>query len=150
MTVCALRYFVRNQTDLLFHIFYDAFFNQHHYERNLTMTERKTLHDKAEALSSGINDKIQDLVREAKPLLHQVADKITDHVSELSQQSLDSVYQVEHDIKKRGLDLIDHASHLIRYEPLKAMMIAAGIGAATVALVGLLARPHHQPQSSSH
>jgi gas vesicle protein len=31
---------------------------------------------------------------------------------------------------------------MIRHEPFKAMMIAAGLGAAVAALVGLLARPH--------
>jgi hypothetical protein len=37
---------------------------------------------------------------------------------------------------------MDHTSQAIRSEPFKAMLVAAGIGAATVALISILSRRH--------
>jgi hypothetical protein len=34
----------------------------------------------------------------------------------------------------------DHAADMIRHEPFKAMLIAAGVGAAAMAVVGLMSR----------
>lgn len=69
------------------------------------------MNDKVEALSEGLTDTVQDLLREAKPLLTHATDCVT-----------------------------DRASHMIRHEPFKAMLVAAGIGAATVLLAGLMTR----------
>ena len=38
-------------------------------ERSTTMTDRKSVNDKVEAMSAGLVDTVQDLIREAKPLL---------------------------------------------------------------------------------
>ena len=55
------------------------------------MTDRKSVNDKVEALSAGLVDTVQDLIREAKPLLHQATDRMSDQVSELTQQSREAV-----------------------------------------------------------
>lgn len=106
------------------------------------MTERKSVNDKVEALSAGITDTVHDLMREAKPLLHHATDRMTDRVSELAQQGLDSACKGKREIEDMGHNLTDHAARMIRHEPFKAMLIAAGVGAAAVALIGLLSRPH--------
>lgn len=108
------------------------------------MTEHKSAHDKVEALSAGIADTVHDLMREAKPLLHQATDRMTDRMSELTQQGLEAACSSKRDMEHAGHDLMDHAAHIIRHEPFKAMLIAAGVGAAAVALIGLMSRPHHR------
>jgi ElaB/YqjD/DUF883 family membrane-anchored ribosome-binding protein len=109
------------------------------------MSDRKSVNDKVEALSAGLVDTVQDLIREAKPLLHQATDRMSDQVSELTQQSREAVCRGKHELQSKGHDLMDHASQTIRQEPFKAMLVAAGIGAATVALISILSR-----QNSSH
>jgi ElaB/YqjD/DUF883 family membrane-anchored ribosome-binding protein len=108
------------------------------------MTDRQSVNDKVEALSAGLVDTVQDLIREAKPLLHQATDRMSDQVSELTQQSREAVCRGKHVLESRGHDVMDHTSQAIRSEPFKAMLVAAGIGAATVALISILSRRHSQ------
>lgn len=106
------------------------------------MTDRKSVNDKVETLSASLADTVQDLIREAKPMLHHATDRMTDQVSELTQQSRDAVCQGKRAFEHKTHDLMDHASQTIRQEPFKAMLVAAGIGAATVALITLLSHRH--------
>ena len=110
------------------------------------MTDRKSVNEKVEALSSDIAGTVQDLMREAKPLLHHAADCVSDRVSELTQKGMDAAARGQHKIAHAGHDMSDHAAHMIRNEPFKAMLIAAGVGAAAVAVYGLMSRSnaHHR------
>ena len=114
------------------------------------MTDRKSVNDKVEALGAGISDTVHDLLREAKPLLHHATDRMTERVSELAQQGVDAACQGKHNIEKSGHNLMDHTSHMIRHEPFKAMLIAAGVGAAAVLIVGLMTRPSAHHRTHSH
>lgn len=110
------------------------------------MNDNKFVSDKVKALGADISDTVNDLVREAKPLLNHASNRITDHVSNLTHQGLDAANKGKHAIEKRSHDLMDHASHMIRNEPFKAVLIAASIGAAVVAVVGMMSRSesgHH-------
>ena len=106
------------------------------------MTDRKSVNDKVETLSAGLVDTMQDLIREAKPLLHQATDRMTDQVSELTQQSREAVCRGKRELESKSHDLMDRASHTIRQEPFKAMLVAAGVGAAAVALISILSHRH--------
>lgn len=107
------------------------------------MTERKSMSDKVDALGAGLTDTVHDLIREAKPMLHHATDRMADRVSELTQHGLEAAYKGQRDIAHAGHDLTTHAEHMIRHEPFKAMLVAAGLGAAIAAVVGLMTRPHH-------
>lgn len=106
------------------------------------MNDSKSIGDKVETLGANINDTVQDLIREAKPLLHQATERMSDRVCEWSQNSMSAACQGKRDLENKGHDAADHVAQLIRHEPFKAMLIAAGIGAATVALVGVMSRRH--------
>lgn len=110
------------------------------------MTDHKSVNDKVEALGTDIAGTVQDLMREAKPLLHHAADCVSDHVSELTQKGMDAAARGQHQLAHAGRDMSDHAARMIRNEPFKAMLIAAGVGAAAVALYGLMSRSsaHHR------
>lgn len=110
------------------------------------MNDNKFVTDKVKALGSDISETVNDLIREAKPLLNHASNRITDHVSDLTHQGLEAATKGKHAIEKRSHDLMDHASHMIRNEPFKAVLIAASIGAAVVAVVGMMSRTdagHH-------
>lgn len=101
---------------------------------------RNSVNDKVEALGSGIAETVNDLMREAKPLLHHAADCVSDRMSELTQKGLNAAARGQHQLEHAGHDMSDHAAHMIRNEPFKAMLIAAGVGAAAVAVYGLMSR----------
>jgi len=104
------------------------------------MTDLKSANDKVGALGSDIAGTVQDLIREAKPLLHHAADCVSDRVSELTQKGMDAAARGQHQLEHAGHDMSDHTAHMIRNEPFKAMLIAAGVGAAAVAVYGLMSR----------
>lgn len=104
------------------------------------MTDLKSVNDKVDALGSDIAGTVQDLIREAKPLLHHAADCVSDRVSELTQKGMDAAARGQHQLEHAGHDMSDHTAHMIRNEPFKAMLIAAGVGAAAVAVYGLMSR----------
>jgi ElaB/YqjD/DUF883 family membrane-anchored ribosome-binding protein len=112
------------------------------------MTDRKSVNDKVEALSADISDTVHDLLREAKPLLHHATDRMTDRVNELTQKGLTAASKGRRELENSGHDLMDHASHMIRHEPFKAMLVAAGIGAAGALLIVLMTRPRHRSHSN--
>ena len=109
------------------------------------MTDPKTVNQKVDELSAGITDTVHDLLREAKPMIHHATDRMSDRVGEMTHQGMEAMCRGQHDMAHVGHDISDRASHMIRNEPFKAMLIAAGLGAATVALIGLMARSNsHQ------
>jgi ElaB/YqjD/DUF883 family membrane-anchored ribosome-binding protein len=113
------------------------------------MTDSKYVTKKVDELSAGISDTVQDLLREAKPMIHNATDRVSDRVGELAHKGMEAVRRGQHEIEHVGNDISDRATHMIRNEPFKAMLIAAGVGAAAVALIGLMARsgshaPSHQ------
>ncbi|MFM2008573.1 MAG: hypothetical protein RIR02_523 [Pseudomonadota bacterium] len=110
------------------------------------MSDNKHMSDKVKALGSDISDTVSDLMREAKPLLNHASSRLSDHVNDLAHQGLDAANKGKHMVEKKSHDLMDHASHMIRNEPFKAVLIAASIGAAVVAVVGMISRSdssHH-------
>jgi ElaB/YqjD/DUF883 family membrane-anchored ribosome-binding protein len=111
------------------------------------MTDSKDMTKKVDELSAGISDTVQDLLREAKPMIHNATDRVSDRVGELAHKGMDAVRRGQHEIEHVGNDISDRATHMIRNEPFKAMLIAAGVGAAAVALIGLMARSgtHSKP-----
>jgi ElaB/YqjD/DUF883 family membrane-anchored ribosome-binding protein len=102
------------------------------------MSEHKSVASQAEGMGADIHHTVQGLMRDAKPLLQHAKDQVSDQVSELAQKGLDAACNSKHDIEKSGRHLVGHAASLIRDEPFKAMLIAAGMGAAVVAVLGLM------------
>lgn len=106
------------------------------------MNDRNSVNDKVEALGAGVSETVHDLLQEAKPLLHHAAERVTERVNEVTQKGVDAVCKGKHELEKSGRDMMENASHMIRHEPFKAMLVAAGVGAATILLVGLMTRSH--------
>lgn len=102
------------------------------------MTTRTSIKDNVEAASNTIGDSIHEFIRDAKPMINQA----TERAENFATQSLDTASKMKSELEHTSRDLTNHATHMIRNEPFKAMLIAAGVGAAVAALVGLMVRPH--------
>ena len=111
------------------------------------MTESKYINQKVDELSAGLTDTVQDFLRDAKPIINNATDRMTDRVGELAHQGMDAVRRGQHEMKHVGNDISDRASQMIRNEPFRAMLVAAGVGAATVALIGLMSRSSSRTHS---
>lgn len=114
------------------------------------MNENNFVTDKVKAIGSDIKDTVNDLMRDAKPIINHATNRISDRVSDLTHQGLEAAAKGKHVIEKRSHDLMDHASHMIRNEPFKAVLIAAGIGAAVVAVVGMMSSSDSGQHDKSH
>jgi ElaB/YqjD/DUF883 family membrane-anchored ribosome-binding protein len=109
--------------------------------RKFTMTDHKNSPlDKVESLRAELTDSVQDLMHEAKPMIDRVAHRASKRVSDLAHEGLDAACDGKHMLEHQAHDMSEKAMGLIRREPFKAMLIAAGVGAATVAVLGLMTR----------
>jgi ElaB/YqjD/DUF883 family membrane-anchored ribosome-binding protein len=109
--------------------------------RKFTMTDHKnSALDKVETLRAELSDTVQDLMHEAKPMVDRVAQRAAKRVSDLAHEGMEAACHGKHVLEHEARDVSDSAIRLIRREPFKAMLIAAGVGAAAVAVVGLMTR----------
>lgn len=105
------------------------------------MTDHKnSAVDKVETLRAELSDTVQDLMHEAKPMVERVTQRAAKHVSDLAHEGMEAACHGKHMLEHEARDVSDSAMRLIRREPFKAMLVAAGVGAAAVAVVGLMTR----------
>jgi ElaB/YqjD/DUF883 family membrane-anchored ribosome-binding protein len=109
--------------------------------RKFTMTDHKNAAlDKVETLRAELSDKVQDVMHDTKPMADRLAQRAAKHVSDLAHEGMEAACHGKHVLEHEAHDVSDSAMRLIRREPFKAMLIAAGVGAAVVAVVGLMTR----------
>jgi len=109
--------------------------------RKFTMIDQNnSALDKVETLRAELSDTVQDLMHDAKPMVDRVAQRAAKHVSDLAHEGMEAACHGKHVLEHEASDVSDSAMQLIRREPFKAMLIAAGVGAAAVAVVGLMTR----------
>jgi ElaB/YqjD/DUF883 family membrane-anchored ribosome-binding protein len=104
------------------------------------MTDQNIINEKVEAISVGFTHLIQDLIKEARPLVQEA----TERLSDIANESISAANRGKVSVEITGHDLVDQAVATIRHQPFKAMIIAAGVGAAAVATVSLLSRNYSQ------
>jgi len=109
--------------------------------RKFTMIDQNnSALDKVETLRAELSDTVQDLMHDAKPMVDRVAQRAAKHVSDLAHEGMEAACHGKHVLEHEARDISDSAMCLIRREPFKAMLIAAGVGAAAVAVIGLMTR----------
>lgn len=104
------------------------------------MNEHQTVNGKVEALSARISATIHDFLQQAGPALQQASDSVSDEFKDLKQQGAKAICHASHDIERAGHDMKNRAACMIRDKPLKAVVVAAGVGALTAAIVGWMSR----------
>lgn len=85
-----------------------------------------------EALES-LAGAVQDL-QQVEPLLNRARDQ----VSTLMQRGVDSVHDTSQQLRDRAQYASDKTVNYIKKEPIKAILIAAAVGAVFMTLVGLI------------
>lgn len=107
------------------------------------MTHLANVAANIDSAASNISDSVNNLMRDAKPIINQAAER----TQQFAHESLKAASNLRGDIENSARDLTSHATHMIRHDPLKAILIAAATGAAVAALVGLFALPHSNHRS---
>lgn len=100
-------------------------------DRAIKSTQRVT-NNAFDSLAGGV----QDLRQQAAPLL----DRATQQASELAQRGVDGVRETAQQLRERASRASDSTVNYIRDEPVKAMLIAAAVGAGLMALLSLMTR----------
>ena len=93
-------------------------------------------HRSANTAVDAVADKADDMQGNAMPSL----DKATDQAKKLMRQGRVMVQDSAQKAREKALDFSDKAVSYTKDEPVKAMLIAAAIGAALMALMSLMSR----------
>ncbi len=104
------------------------------------MNDHQTVNGKVDALSTRISQTINEFLQQAGPALQHASDSVSDQFSDLKQQGIHAVSKASHDVERAGHDMKNRAACMIRDKPLKAVVVAAGVGALTAAIVGWMSR----------
>jgi ElaB/YqjD/DUF883 family membrane-anchored ribosome-binding protein len=75
--------------------------------------------------------------------ISQVSERAAERASEVARQSARKLTDGSQQVKMKFNEVSDSAIAYVKDEPVRAMLIAAGVGAALMALAGLLGRTRH-------
>ena len=81
---------------------------------------------------------IENTLNSVSPALQQAADQL----NTLAQQGMGSLHVGSHEISEQARRASQWTTAYIRDEPIKSVLMAAAIGAAAMALYGLLRKSH--------
>ena len=81
-------------------------------------------------------EQTKNLADQAVPLLNRA----TEQASALAQRGVDSVLDASHQLRDKALRASDSTLNYVKDEPVKAILIAAAIGAALMALISVASR----------
>ncbi|KNZ31472.1 MAG: hypothetical protein AD742_15790 [Methylibium sp. NZG] len=84
----------------------------------------------------GLASSVQDLRNQAAPLLNRVGEQ----AGAMAQRGVDAVLESSAQLREKALKASDNTVSYIKDEPIKAMLIAAGAGAALMAMLSLMTR----------
>jgi ElaB/YqjD/DUF883 family membrane-anchored ribosome-binding protein len=84
----------------------------------------------------GLAGSVQDLRQQAAPLLNRVGEQ----AGAMAQRGVDAVRDSSAHLREKALQASDTTVSYIKDEPIKAMLIAAGAGAALMAMLSLMTR----------
>jgi ElaB/YqjD/DUF883 family membrane-anchored ribosome-binding protein len=85
-------------------------------------------------------DRLSDTVDSARDQAAPALDRLSKQAEAAARRSIDAVRNSSAQLRERAARLSDATAGQIRDEPLKAMLIAAAVGAALMALVTLVSR----------
>jgi ElaB/YqjD/DUF883 family membrane-anchored ribosome-binding protein len=88
-------------------------------------------HSADQAILDGPAGSVQDLRRQAAPLLNRA----TEQASVLAQRGVDAMREGSRHVRNQALRASDSTSHYVRQEPVKSMLIAVAVGAGLMALL---------------
>jgi ElaB/YqjD/DUF883 family membrane-anchored ribosome-binding protein len=88
----------------------------------------------------GLAGSVQDLRHQAVPLMNRVGEQ----AGAMAQRGVDAVRDSSAQLREKALQAQDTTVSYIKDEPIKAMLIAAGAGAALMAVLSLMTRSHNR------
>ncbi len=88
----------------------------------------------------GLQGRLSDGLAEASARGHAAFDPLINEASDLARRGADSVRRGSEQLRHQALQARDSTLGYIQHEPVKAVLIAAGVGAAAMLLLGLATR----------
>lgn len=102
------------------------------------MSDSTLPHEKIQALGAGIAGSVSEALRDARPELNRVTDRVNDSLHDLTQRGKETAQQAQHRLEREARHAKRLAENYIHQAPLKSVLIAAGTGAATALAVSWL------------
>ena len=88
-------------------------------------------------------DRAADKIFEAGAAVPPAVERVADRATEVARQGAQKLTDGTQQVKVRLNEVSDSAIAYVKDEPVRAMLIAAGVGAALMALAGMLGRARH-------
>ena len=104
------------------------------------MSDQKPPQETLSSFGAGLSSTVNEALQEARPAFSRMADRVTESMHELADQSRDAACEAERQVESKVRHIRVSAEHYIQHSPFKSVLIAAGTGAVTALAVSWLMR----------
>jgi ElaB/YqjD/DUF883 family membrane-anchored ribosome-binding protein len=94
------------------------------------MSDPKITQDKLSAAGADISSTVNEVLGEARPVLHRLADRVTDSAQELANKGKEAAQEAKEQLESGVQHVRESTENYIHDSPLRSILIAAGTGAA--------------------
>jgi ElaB/YqjD/DUF883 family membrane-anchored ribosome-binding protein len=108
------------------------------------MSDSKTAHEKISSLGARVSSQVEGLVDEAQPALSRMTHRVKDELHDLSESGKEALSDAKHKLEKEAHHVRVSTEHIIQHDPIRAVLIAAGTGAAVALAASWLLRSRSQ------
>ena len=104
------------------------------------MSDLKTTQEKMSSLGASMASNVSDVLQEARPAMDRVSHRVKDEWQQMGKSGQDAASDVKHTIEKEARHMRAATENFIHHQPLNAVLLAAGTGAAVALAVSWLKR----------
>jgi ElaB/YqjD/DUF883 family membrane-anchored ribosome-binding protein len=108
------------------------------------MSDSKTAHEKISSLGARVTSQVEGLVDKAQPALNRMTDRVKDELHDLSESGKEVFSDAKHKLEKEAHHVRVSTEHIIQYDPIRSVLIAAGTGAAVALAASWFMRSRSQ------
>lgn len=108
------------------------------------MSDSKTAHEKISSLGARVTNQVEGMVDEAQPALNRMTHRVKDELHDLSESGKEALTDAKHKLEKEAHHVRVSTEHIIQHDPIRAVLIAAGTGAAVALAASWLLRSRSQ------
>lgn len=131
---------VRHVTDNLSGGFYSECLSVSSFTAKAHMSDTPTPQEKLSSLGTDVSGAVNDALRDARPALHRMADRVSDSMHDMAIHGKDAVHDAEQLLEKQTRHVRVTAEHYIQHAPFKSVLMAAGTGALTALVASWVMR----------
>ena len=108
------------------------------------MSDSKTAHEKISSLGARVTNQVEGLVDEAQPAINRMTHRVKDELHDLSESGKEALSDAKHKLEKEAHLVRMTNEHMLQYDLIRSVLIAAGTGAVVVLAASWFMRSRSQ------